>query len=621
MTAVEEKDDSVKMAESEPPVNAGSRVEDPPILEEDQSAEKTDHGKEPNEKTDAEAMPAAEDAAAAKSKQADNQVAPGKDVEIIGTTMAGSIGTVEIYLADKERWKVKFRSGTSKNFKADALRVVKQKKEKKEKKRKAVEEPAEATTEVPNSAKSTNGKANGGSSAAFSQEDSSLSGLMERMKRESGKSSSGAEDSASTPASTPASNPFASIELAPEKADEEYANISGTKFYNFAGLKEHFKKLQARVEESDSPNGMVQGADMFFLYHLLMQNPTVMGKLRGPIKGFRYGIDPNFPMTKCFMIVYADGTGESFSLVKTAKLIFHPKDGLIKRQDQDGNDLPARPTKKQKKNQQKGNAPAEAVAKEPEKAQEEVEFFEKSRAETGLKLIKEDAAAAKHPSAADWEYPLMDEDYRCFAGYLACPLPADVVKGFYEKVNKGTTWRQPKDPRSMKPIPRKTAWFVSSGCTCTYGYGGVQVEPQEYPPWMLEIMEAYMPFCGLSDRACWPNSCNLNLYEDGGMSVGWHADDEKLFEGRYNDIRIISVSLGQTRTFELLTMDAEDGERIGHKMKLTNGDICTMEGLTQKYYKHRVGKEAILGPRINLTWRWVTSHKQDCPRHVPKKKT
>ena len=28
----------------------------------------------------------------------------------------------------------------------------------------------------------------------------------------------------------------------------------------------------------------------------------------------------------------------------------------------------------------------------------------------------------------------------------------------------------------------------------------------------------------------WPDSCNLNLYTDGGMSVGWHADDEALFD-------------------------------------------------------------------------------------------
>ena len=30
----------------------------------------------------------------------------------------------------------------------------------------------------------------------------------------------------------------------------------------------------------------------------------------------------------------------------------------------------------------------------------------------------------------------------------------------------------------------------------------------------------------------WPNSCNLNLYDTGGSSVAWHADDESLFNGK-----------------------------------------------------------------------------------------
>merc|ERR1712151_1036149 len=112
----------------------------------------------------------------------------------------------------------------------------------------------------------------------------------------------------------------------------------------------------------------------------------------------------------------------------------------------------------------------------------------------------------------------------------------------------------------------------------------------------------------------WPNSCNLHLYEDGAMSVGWHADDEKLFDGRFNDIQIISVSLGQARTFELRTLGVEeDGERLKYRMQLGDGDICTMEGLTQKYYQHRVPKDGTAAARINLTWRWVRLHKLDCP--------
>merc|ERR1712187_609835 len=112
-----------------------------------------------------------------------------------------------------------------------------------------------------------------------------------------------------------------------------------------------------------------------------------------------------------------------------------------------------------------------------------------------------------------------------------------------------------------------------------------------------------MPSCGIESREQWPNSCNLNLYKDGSMSVGWHADDEEIFQGSLRDIRILSVSLGATRTFELrpflLDGIAESGAKL--RMNLHNGDVCSMEGLVQKYYYHKVPKEKADGPRINLT--------------------
>jgi hypothetical protein len=99
------------------------------------------------------------------------------------------------------------------------------------------------------------------------------------------------------------------------------------------------------------------------------------------------------------------------------------------------------------------------------------------------------------------------------------------------------------------------------------------------------------------------------------MSVGWHADDEPLFKGKVEDCRIISVSFGHCRTFELRSRDIEtdDDARTKYIMRLSNGDVCTMEGLTQKYYQHRVPKEKTTGPRINLTWRWVKKR----PGHLP----
>merc|ERR1719221_2374363 len=103
--------------------------------------------------------------------------------------------------------------------------------------------------------------------------------------------------------------------------------------------------------------------------------------------------------------------------------------------------------------------------------------------------------------------------------------------------------------------------MVKVGCTCRYQYGSIEVPPQVFPKWMFDLMKVVMPKCGIPDPKDWPTSCNLNLYEDGGMSVGWRADDESLFQGKFTDIFIISLSLGITRKFELRLNWPEENEK------------------------------------------------------------
>mmetsp|Transcript_25394 Transcript_25394/g.73230 ORF Transcript_25394/g.73230 Transcript_25394/m.73230 type:complete len:598 (-) Transcript_25394:99-1892(-) len=244
-----------------------------------------------------------------------------------------------------------------------------------------------------------------------------------------------------------------------------------------------------------------------------------------------------------------------------------------------------------------------AADERPERAS--ADAWERSREGTGLKLIRE-------LSDRPWAYPLVDESRRSFAGYLRRPFSPEECQAFFARIRDGAEWTQPDVPGGA--LPRKTCWMVSAGCTCTYRYGGIEVTPQGFPPWMSELLGATMPLCGLKEPADWPNSCNLNLYEDGGMSVGWHADDERLFQGKFLDCRIISLSLGATRRFELRLNWPEEGERPLRQVLLSDGDLLTMEGMTQKHFQHRVPREEnVHGPRINLTWRWVTRHGPRCP--------
>merc|ERR1712039_518145 len=146
-----------------------------------------------------------------------------------------------------------------------------------------------------------------------------------------------------------------------------------------------------------------------------------------------------------------------------------------------------------------------------------------------------------------------------------------------------------------------------------YRYGSIEVDPVEFPAWLLELMQVVMPICGLTDAQDWPNCCNLNLYKDGGMSVGWHSDDEALFQGKFNDILIISLSLGVPRKFDLRLNWPEKNEKDVRRFTLGNGNLMTMEGMVQKHMQHRVPREDdVQGPRINLTWRWVCKHHDSC---------
>lgn len=219
------------------------------------------------------------------------------------------------------------------------------------------------------------------------------------------------------------------------------------------------------------------------------------------------------------------------------------------------------------------------------------------------------------PRDERWTYPLSDGTRRCFSGYLKCPFEKSVIEGYFRLVRDGTEWTRPETGKGR--LRRKTAWMVRGSCKCAYPYGGVEVRSRTFPPWMEGLVAQVMPHCGLGDEAFWPNSCNLNLYEDGGASVGWHADDEDLFRGKSRETLIVSLSLGATRRFEMRARPSRGNEARQERISgllLHSGDVITMEGMFQRHYQHRVPEERDpRGPRINLTWRWIVEHGPGCP--------
>mmetsp|Transcript_136005 Transcript_136005/g.322259 ORF Transcript_136005/g.322259 Transcript_136005/m.322259 type:complete len:396 (+) Transcript_136005:56-1243(+) len=240
-----------------------------------------------------------------------------------------------------------------------------------------------------------------------------------------------------------------------------------------------------------------------------------------------------------------------------------------------------------------------------------------------LPLVTVAETGARARPSLGWHLVLKDDSLRSYASLCRGAVPQDLAWSWFETLRTRLPWQDLSDSRYQnegKYMPRRTIFTVFNGCNCTYKYSGVAVKPTTEPDFVAEIRKYCVAASGLSTQ---PNCCNINLYRDGHDSVGWHTDDEELFEGGYNDITILSLSLGAARTFEVKHQPcALNGPRKSHKgpaetsFVCRNGDLCTMEGKFQRHYLHAVPKEpSVKAPRINLTWRWITKHNQvdGCP--------
>lgn len=208
-------------------------------------------------------------------------------------------------------------------------------------------------------------------------------------------------------------------------------------------------------------------------------------------------------------------------------------------------------------------------------------------------------------SAVGWKLVLRDDLRRTFVSRRKEAFTSEVLREWWQVLLDSIKWTRPRKDDWV--IPRSTAWMTSDGCTCSYAYGGLKIAATPMEAWFIDITEHVSRTCGLKSR---PDSCNANYYDDGNQTVGWHADDEPLFCATTHDSLIVSLSLGARRQFQL---HPKDNPKAVTSILLEHGDLCTMEGLCQKHYRHRVPREvAVKGPRINLTWRWILRHESSC---------
>ena len=186
-----------------------------------------------------------------------------------------------------------------------------------------------------------------------------------------------------------------------------------------------------------------------------------------------------------------------------------------------------------------------------------------------------------------------------------------------------------------RTLLRQTAWVTSDpDCTCEYGYSDTwqpRAMSTEFQRILADMTDHVQRATGRRF-----NACNLNYYP-AGAGVGYHADDEYLFDGLQRDTCIVSLSLCRGLDDGLLAgarkflvrpkhlpeeeKHANDNQHTKYhpdELVLKHGDLVTMEGMFQKHYLHCIwpgdsprdhaNDPFCTGERINLTWRTIVQH-------------
>ena len=105
-----------------------------------------------------------------------------------------------------------------------------------------------------------------------------------------------------------------------------------------------------------------------------------------------------------------------------------------------------------------------------------------------------------------------------------------------------------------------------------------------------------------------PTGVNLNWYSGSGSCIPWHSDNELLFGPPNQPKLTASMSLGHSVVFQVRRVPGD----VPSSITLDHGDLLIMDGSAQSEYARRT-VSGLQGPRIHLTYRWVTQHAASCP--------
>ena len=177
--------------------------------------------------------------------------------------------------------------------------------------------------------------------------------------------------------------------------------------------------------------------------------------------------------------------------------------------------------------------------------------------------------------------------------YAPAFFDTTTADALFAELRDGIPWEHAR----IRGVPQKLATYWIGAVP--YAYSGQMRPAAPWRPGPRAIADAVEPIV-LGDAGERFEGVLLNYYQNGDVKLGFHADDEPMI---VPDSPIASVSLGAPRRF-VLRLDAT---RETHELTLAHGSLLVMAGTTQRFWKHAVPPQRGAWPRINLTFRRLTS--------------
>ena len=147
-------------------------------------------------------------------------------------------------------------------------------------------------------------------------------------------------------------------------------------------------------------------------------------------------------------------------------------------------------------------------------------------------------------------------------------------------------------------IPRLNKWYGS----VNMNYSNINFEAKP----LTKVLDKIRKKIEQETRSCY-NSVLMNLYRNGNDSMGWHSDDENIYNPK---APIASLSLGGSRWMKFKKKTKKGLGKKTLKLRLKTGDLILMKHPTQEMLKHSIPKSSTdIEERINLTFRSVIEKK------------